>query len=315
MPPFASLDQTGEGKASNANRGSESGPQLAYTGRSTVNCEATMMTLFRRFRILQWHTLRMQSGSAGEGLGLFPSRRWVARAIVILLAPLAGGLASGCAPVTTASPPGQGDQLSTTSVHRAHSKIALGSGPLSPWGSGRVSLPREVERPSEERRESVAPSSAPAEATWLVDVQRHLAASEYEATRDEENLQAPNRAHNLRTYFGPDGIRLHDRTAPGSPELAAVKLTGLGRPGAWRALGGGELWSEGPRVEIRRTGLVEWYVNSPSGLEQGFTLDERVEGEGPLALEVTVEGVVASRRGEGPCARHGHRPQAPLRTA
>ena len=33
----------------------------------------------------------------------------------------------------------------------------------------------------------------------------------------------------------------------------------------------GEVVSEGARVEIRRADVVEWYANSPRGLEQGFT--------------------------------------------
>jgi hypothetical protein len=53
------------------------------------------------------------------------------------------------------------------------------------------------------------------------------------------------------------------------------------------------------RVEIRRPGLVEWYLNSPEGLEQGFTLADRPQGEGPLALELALGGASASEQGDG----------------
>ncbi|MGH7821006.1 MAG: hypothetical protein ACREQ9_14675 [Candidatus Binatia bacterium] len=52
------------------------------------------------------------------------------------------------------------------------------------------------------------------------------------------------------------------------------------------------------RVEIRRPGFVEWYVNSPEGLEQGFTLSERPAGEGPLVMEIAVGGARAMMRGD-----------------
>ena len=58
-----------------------------------------------------------------------------------------------------------------------------------------------------------------------------LAQREYRASENGEGLQAPNRAHNLRTYFGSSGIRVHDRTADGSPELLRLSLAGVGPRG------------------------------------------------------------------------------------
>ena len=53
----------------------------------------------------------------------------------------------------------------------------------------------------------------------------------------------------------------------------------------------GEVRSEGARVEIRRTGLLEWYENSPEGLEQGFTIEvPPSEGISNLVLEMALEG-------------------------
>jgi hypothetical protein len=50
---------------------------------------------------------------------------------------------------------------------------------------------------------SAAPEQASAEPTdsGLAAMQRHIAQREYRASENGEGLQAPNRVHNLRTYF------------------------------------------------------------------------------------------------------------------
>ena len=107
---------------------------------------------------------------------------------------------------------------------------------------------------------------------WLGQAQRELAAREYRPSETRRGLQAPNRQHDLRTYFEPTGIRVVDRTAPGSPQLIALSLAGVGRGEELAPVARGVLSHEGDRVEIGRDDVVEWYVNSPEGLEQGMTL-------------------------------------------
>jgi hypothetical protein len=144
-----------------------------------------------------------------------------------------------------------------------------------------------------------APARARADGTLLAAAQRYIAEREYRASDNGVGLQAPNRAHNLRTYFDEKGIRLVDRTAQGSPELLRVSLSGVGREGGLRATGTGtDVAVNERRVEIRRPGLVEWYVNSSDGLEQGFTLAHRPAGDGPVIFEVAVAGGKPERRGE-----------------
>jgi hypothetical protein len=123
---------------------------------------------------------------------------------------------------------------------------------------------------------------------WLGNAQREIATREYHASRNARGLQAPNRAQNLRSYFDGTGVRVHDRTGAGEPELVALSLARIGRAGALAAAAPGAVVHERERVEIRRPGLVEWYVNGPDGLEQGFTLDAAPPGEGPLVLELSV---------------------------
>jgi len=99
-------------------------------------------------------------------------------------------------------------------------------------------------------------------------MQRSIEAREYEASRTDRGLQAPNRNHGLRTYFGSTGIRVNDRSSQGGdPELLELRWTGVGRGSSLMAVPEGEVSHEGARVEIRREGMVEWYVNGPAGLE------------------------------------------------
>jgi hypothetical protein len=139
--------------------------------------------------------------------------------------------------------------------------------------------------------------SGPPEGGVRTLLARHLAEREYRSSDNESGLQAPNRRHNLRTYFARDGIRVHDRTAPGEPRLLGLSLVALGRGEQRTAVAPGEVASAGERVEIRRPGVVEWYLNSPAGLEQGFTLERRPQGTGPLALVLSVAGARAELAG------------------
>jgi len=61
-------------------------------------------------------------------------------------------------------------------------------------------------------------------ADWLVRAEQNIAEREYRASENDRGLQAPNRAHNLRTYFDANGVRVHDRVAAGSPELLRLSL-------------------------------------------------------------------------------------------
>jgi hypothetical protein len=132
----------------------------------------------------------------------------------------------------------------------------------------------------------------------LAGIEAHLAAREYHASENGQGLQAPNRAHNLRTYFDATGIRVHDRTAAGSPQLLQLSLARVGRESEIDAVPAGTVHAEDARVEIRRPGLVEWFVNGPDGLEQGFTLAERPAGNGELRLELELADAQATQRGE-----------------
>jgi len=124
-----------------------------------------------------------------------------------------------------------------------------------------------------------------------------IARSEYEARASALGLQAPNRANGLRTYFAPEGVSLHDRARADAPPLLDLTLVGVGRPRRLAKITPGEVTHSGARVEIRRPGLAEWYVNSPAGLEQGFTVEKRPEGDGALELELRFANAAATATG------------------
>jgi hypothetical protein len=147
---------------------------------------------------------------------------------------------------------------------------------------------------------ATATGSAPVapQASFIARAQRHIEAREYWASEGKSGLQAPNRRHNLRTYFGSDGIRVLDRTAADSPELLSMKLRGMGRADALKPVGPGEVTSVDARVEIRREAIVEWYVNGPSGLEQGFDLAKKPAGDGAIVLELALTGATARQAGD-----------------
>ncbi|KGJ89257.1 hypothetical protein ND16A_2150 [Thalassotalea sp. ND16A] len=134
--------------------------------------------------------------------------------------------------------------------------------------------------------------------SWWTQLQRARARNEYQPSENGKGLQAPNRAHNLRTYFDSTGIRVHDRTAAGESELASFSLIGMGRGAELLPVAAGIVTHTSTRVEIQRPGVIEWYENSPLGLEQGFTLAASMTGEGPLVLELAVGHAKASLRGQ-----------------
>lgn len=121
---------------------------------------------------------------------------------------------------------------------------------------------------------------------------------------------AQNPAHGLRSTFTREGVRLEVRSGETTHQVA-WRLDSLGYGTAQIAVPAGELKVSGQRVEITRGDslpianrksqivnpqLVEWFNNTPGGLEHGFTLAERpaanLRGE-PLHLVLAVTGDLA----------------------
>jgi hypothetical protein len=149
-------------------------------------------------------------------------------------------------------------------------------------------------------------------ADWWSAVQEDIRQAEYHITWQEQTYlpdwpapselragayQAPNRAHNLRTYFTSTGIRVISRIDPTPSWEWGLTLTRYGYADDLQAVTPAELVAEGNRIEYQRGDLTEWYVNDECGLEQGFTLkapplparERGLGGEG-LVLELVLSG-------------------------
>lgn len=132
------------------------------------------------------------------------------------------------------------------------------------------------------------------------NVQQQIQTSEYEISWAgsttladlDAGWQAPNRAQGFRTYFLPTGIRVVPRTESAPSWEWGLALHRWGRGAAVETALPVEPRPRGNRVDYDRAGLVEWYLNSPDGLEQGFTLARRPEGEGALHLELALTGTL-----------------------
>jgi hypothetical protein len=128
-------------------------------------------------------------------------------------------------------------------------------------------------------------AAAGADESWRTTIAGDLARQEYAATHGDLGLQAPNRAHSLRTRFGSEGIAVGPRVESAASDWQfAWRTTALGRPEHMIPAAPAVPECHGFRVEYRRPGWSEWYENTPEGLEQGFTLDRRPPGDGPLRI-------------------------------
>ncbi len=146
-------------------------------------------------------------------------------------------------------------------------------------------------------------AGAGATADWWERVAQEIELLEYSPSRTDAGLQAPNRAHNLRIHFRPDGVELTPRTDPTDAWRWCWTTKAWGRAGRMQALAPVDPMCLGRRVEYEHPDFVEWYDNGKHGLEQGFTIAARPSGPGRLCIEGRIEsaaGEVGPLRG---CAR------------
>jgi len=99
----------------------------------------------------------------------------------------------------------------------------------------------------------------------------------YHARVDGNVLHLDNPRHGLTALFTAQGVEVQSRGAG-----LRLHFGGVGRGAQREATLPDRPEAVANRVEYRRGGLTEWYVNGPLGLEQGFTLTEspgRATGE------------------------------------
>jgi len=179
--------------------------------------------------------------------------------------------------------------------------------PSTPLSDSVVQSPQDTSDPE---IESITTDNA----NWWGAVQDDIRQSEYHVTwQDQTHLadveaayQAPNRAHNFRTYFTSEGIRVVPRIQSSEREdweWSSV-LNGYGYAGVIQPIAGALTQIvDGNHVTYRRDesvagseqDLTEWYVNDDRGLTQGFIVaappDLPSTTRGPqLVLEMAILG-------------------------
>jgi hypothetical protein len=180
-----------------------------------------------------------------------------------------------------------------------------GAGPLSVLRSSHMWAPSV---PAAQAPETRAPDqNLPADVSpdWWSTVQEDIRRQEYHITWQDVTYlsdvpaayQAPNRAHNLRTYFTPTGVRVIPRVRGGDDWECGLALSGYGALGDVQPVGGAELTPSANRVEYRYESgsqqISEWYVNDEGGLEHGFVVAARPASSLPtasLVLDLALTG-------------------------
>jgi hypothetical protein len=155
-----------------------------------------------------------------------------------------------------------------------------------------------------QRSPSDGGSSAPAgvSADWWDRVQYEIGESEYFLTWQERTVlpdlqaawQAPNRAHNFRSYFTERGIRVVRRTETTPAWEWGLALIGVGRGDERTPAATVRLSAAENRIDFDRGAVKEWFVNSSGGIEHGFVIEERpagvAGGSSPLHVDLELIG-------------------------
>ena len=110
----------------------------------------------------------------------------------------------------------------------------------------------------------------------------------YHALAIPKGFQLKDPQSSLQAEFTRQGVSVRS----GAAASWSFKLDAYGNGEKLRAVAAAGPQASGNRVEYRRGALVEWYVNGPSGLEQGFTLAKAPArgGSGTLTLALALSG-------------------------
>jgi hypothetical protein len=112
----------------------------------------------------------------------------------------------------------------------------------------------------------------------------------YHVTQAGKLLRVENHAQAFRAHFSSKGMEVGT-----DQQHWRLMLRGYGYGGQLQSTPAVDPQYEGNRVEYRRGSVVEWYVNGPLGLEQGFTLmqppqSKRGSDNEPLTLALALDG-------------------------
>ena len=166
-------------------------------------------------------------------------------------------------------------------------------------------VPEGTSEPEPEELDPTAP-----EADWMASVQASIDASQHQLREEPDGaLRLGNPGQGLRARLEADGaVRVTPTGAvlgAGSGWELELRTTSIGRRGAMEPVEPasperGDCETEGRvdvegaclrRAHIERPGLLEWWSSPARGLEQGWVVEAPPAGDGPLVVEVAVEGM------------------------
>jgi len=121
---------------------------------------------------------------------------------------------------------------------------------------------------------------------------KDLLPASYDISKHGAGYAAENRAHGMKMTLSDEVIRFCKSDNTWS---YAFTLTGIGYD-VLKPPSPAEVAARHNRIELRRgTGLTEWYLNTPLGIKQGFTLNHRPDNpckNAWLRLELTLQGSI-----------------------
>ncbi len=104
-------------------------------------------------------------------------------------------------------------------------------------------------------------------------------AADYAPKLHKNSVHLTNPHHNLAATFEQKGITLNVNNTQ-----LEMELKSLGRGGEIKIIKPIQPEISGVKVVYKHLEIDHWFINSPIGLEQGFTLNEKPKGQGELKL-------------------------------
>ncbi|WP_438035052.1 FG-GAP repeat protein [Sorangium sp. So ce204] len=166
---------------------------------------------------------------------------------------------------------------------------------------GDASLGTEVVEATAPRPSQRAMMPPELRAAYIAAVQAG-ASEAYRAEQEGAAVRAQNPAQRFGAELTASGVTLAPSDGQGDWRWS-VATVGYGCDGALDPVQAVAPTTAGGRIEYRRGDLVEWYVNGPLGLEQGFTLASapacRAAGGGPVTVALEAQSSLEAALAEG----------------
>ncbi|MGI8856212.1 MAG: IPT/TIG domain-containing protein [Thermomicrobiales bacterium] len=173
--------------------------------------------------------------------------------------------------------------------------LVVGAGPLASHPAPSPARPSLASMPARTARQALPTGLTPLFATALTADQT----ADYAALSQGDQpdaFHAANPAHHLAVAFQPDGVAVTGDPAGAASDTWRMRLAAVGYGDAPLPVIAAPPTLNGARIEYRRGNITEWYLNSPLGIEQGFTLASppAAERTGDLVLALNVTDATAT---------------------